>query len=62
MLTAGKHAIRIIGDPRQLRAKEAAMKRKLATLTIFGVIYALMIANVLAAKGTWLFEPYTGSG
>ena len=38
------------------------MKRKLATLAIFGLIYGLMVANVLADKGTWLFQPYTGSG
>ncbi len=38
------------------------MKRKLTTLAIFGLIYALMIADVLAANGTWLFAPQTGSG
>jgi hypothetical protein len=38
------------------------MKRKLATLAVFGLVYGLMIVNVLAANGTWLYQPYTGSG
>ena len=38
------------------------MKRKLAALAVFGMIYAVAIANALAAKGTYLFPPMTGGG
>ena len=34
----------------------------LTTLAIFGVIYALTIANVLAVHGTWLYPPATTGG
>jgi hypothetical protein len=38
------------------------MKRKLTTLAIFGMFLVLTMASALAANGTWLFTPYTGSG
>jgi hypothetical protein len=60
MPTTVKCATHVIGDSRH--AKEGAMKRKLTTLAIFGMILVLTMANALAANGTWLFTPYTGSG
>jgi hypothetical protein len=46
---------------RATRANEAAMKRKLTTLAIFGMLFALAIANAMASN-VWLHAPYTGSG
>jgi hypothetical protein len=46
---------------RATRANEAAMKRKLTTLAIFGMLFALAIANAMASN-VWLHPPYTGSG
>jgi hypothetical protein len=37
------------------------MKRKLTTLAIFGMLFALAIANAMASN-VWLHAPYTGSG
>jgi len=62
MRTTVKGATRRIGEVPPDQAKEVAMKRKLTTLAIFGMFLVLTMASALAANGTWLFTPYTGSG